>query len=216
MMRALHQATATVALALTVRPGHPGVVGVATSPATLADTAVAATDPNARCVMRRGAWTPVAFERVDLGPEVAKGAMQEWVSWGPYTRTVVVDSTMWAAVWQAATDPAYSPDRVRLPEGRDSIVVDSAPVPPIRFRKDAIVFAATRGVSTGPVRLAITAIRRCRRTGVVVVHTLETGRAPGFDYPSRGFAAARVSRRLVERASVVFVDRRYVATTPSR
>lgn len=127
--------------------------------------------------------------------------------WGPSTRTVVVDSTKWAAAWRAATDTSYSPERIRLPDGRDSMRTPVTPVPPIAFRRDAIVFVATRGYSGGPTSLAITSIRRCRRTGVVVVQTPDTSRRHGFDYPSRGFATARVPRRVVERAAIVFLDR---------
>ena len=197
---------ATIALAL--RLGGGGAVPATAPPQAAVDTIVAATDPNARCVMRRGAWTPIPFQRVDLGPDVTNVAAQGIIIYGPHTRTVVTDSVRWPAVWQAAMDPSYSPDTVRLRDGRDSVVAYAAPLPPIEFRRDAIVFTTTKTYRFSPIKLEITSIRRCRRTGVVVVQTLETRPYRGSDYPCRAFLAVRVRRDAVARAPVVFVDRR--------
>lgn len=170
------------------------------------DTALESADPNARCVMRRGAWSAIAFSPVNLGPEVVRSRVEDVIH-GPHTRVVVTDSAQWPAVWRAATDPSFSPDTIRLRDGRDSAVARAVLTPAIRFGGDAIVFVTTRTHNTSPTTLGITSIRRCRRTGVVVVRVLETRARPGAPIPSRAFAAVRLRRQAVERAPVVFVDR---------
>jgi hypothetical protein len=87
-------------------------------------------------------------------------------------------------------------------------------LPPLWFGNEAVIFLATEGYSVGPTSLSISSIRRCRRTGVIVVTSTETHSMLGYDSPTRGFAAARIPRRVVEGARVVFVDRKTLRKPP--
>ncbi|MCY7379014.1 MAG: hypothetical protein LH467_06705 [Gemmatimonadaceae bacterium] len=87
---------------------------------------------------------------------------------------VLTDSTQWPAVWRAAVAPLV------VPSGwtGDSTI----PVPPVSFGGGTLVLVATRTVGIGPMRLRVTSIRQCRRTGIIVVTSTQTG--PGFIQPS--------------------------------
>ena len=112
----------------------------------------------------------------------------------PRTRAVVVDSATWPAVWHAAAD--------------------TVPLPPVAFGDDGLMLVATRGYSMGTSTLDGKWIRRCRRTGVVVVATLENPpHVAGTAVLSRGMSLVRAPRRALEGARVVFL-RSAVQVTP--
>lgn len=169
---------------------------------SVADTTVSTTDPAARCVTRRGAWVAIPFKPIDLGAQVAQVKSEERVIWGPRTRAVVNDSAQWVDVWHTATDIANSPERDHA-----NLATDTVRVPAIHFKNDVVVFATTKGVGSGPANLAISSIRRCRKSGVIVVTTLQRGSRAHHDYPSRAFVAVRVPKQVLGGARVVFVDR---------
>jgi hypothetical protein len=107
---------------------------------------------------------------------------------GPQMLAVIADSAMWPAIWRAA--------------------VDSVKTPPVAFGDAVLVLAATKRYPTGPTELRVTSIRQCRRTGVVVVSTMETGpNVMGISMASRGFDLVRVPGRVLAEGVVMFDQR---------
>jgi hypothetical protein len=124
---------------------------------------------------------------VDLGRIGERTAALESFP-GPRVRTVVIDSMKWPEVWRAAAD--------------------TVPPPPVTFGNDALILVATRAYPAGPSSLSVKWIRRCKRTGVIVVANVETGffSIANVAQPSRGMALVRVPRRALDSARVVFRD----------
>lgn len=155
--------------------------GAARSGSERADVArfhAVADDPSIRCAANRATSDAVLFERIDLR-DVEHSVPRETYAllYGPRVFTVVADSTMWPAVWRAA--------------------VDSVKPFPVAFDGAVLVLAATNTFGPGGgARLEIVSIRACRRTGVVVVSTIETReRGPvAIMMRSRGFDLVRVRR----------------------
>lgn len=157
------------------------LAGSAALPASArADVALAqaaADDPNIRCAANRATSDAVPFERVNLrGVERVVPSETYALLYGPRIFAVVGDSTMWPAMWRAAAD--------------------SVKPFPVAFGDAVLVLAATNTYSTGPLNLEIVSIRECRRTGVVVVSTIEAReRGPvSAMMRSRGFDLVRVRR----------------------
>jgi hypothetical protein len=122
-----------------------------------------------------------------MGRLAERAALLDYFHWGPRVRAVVIDSTKWPEVWRAAAD--------------------TVPPPPVTFGSDALILVATHGHSKGPSTLAVKWIRRCRRTGDIVVATLENPpQLVGTAYPTRGMSLVRVPRRALDGAIVAFRD----------
>lgn len=143
-------------------------------------------DPNIRCAARRATSDSIPFEPVDLGPAAKEQGGNDLLL-GPRMLVVVSDSTRWPAVWRAA-------------------VGDSIPVPPVAFGKAVLVLVATRTEGMGRIRLKITSIRECRRTGVVVVSTMQSELSVGIAVMTRGITAVRVPGRELATNVVLFED----------
>lgn len=148
---------------------------------------VVASDSNFRCAANHATSVAIPFQVVDLGLAAERTAWLGYFHGGPRVRAVVIDSTKWPEVWRAAAD--------------------TVPMPPVVFGSDALMLLATRGYHFGPSTLIVKWIRRCRRTGTIVVASLQDRvMSGGTDSPSRGMTLVRVPRRELDGARVVFRD----------
>ncbi len=149
--------------------------------------------PNIGCAPTRAASVAIPFERVDLGSAGLPQGGDDLLL-GPRLLVVLNDSTQWPAVWRAAVAPS-------------AWTRDTIPVPTVAFGKGALVLVATRTYGWGRVRLRVTSIRQCRRSGIVVVTaTQTTPRGAGEAVRSRGFDVVRVPNRQLD-DPVIFEDR---------
>ena len=136
-----------------------------------------AEDPNLRCAANRATSDAIPFERVDMyaAHPITPRADSSLFS-GPRIFAVIEDPTTWPAVWHVAAN-----DRKPLP---------------VSFDGGVLVLAATTTYGHGPTDLRITSIRRCRRTGVTVVFTIETRPNSAIPmaamFPSRGIDLVHV------------------------
>ena len=138
--------------------------------------------PDVDCVASDVQSEPLPFAPVSLGDRYDNGDLLP----GPAARLVVLDSTEWPGVWRQ--------------------LADTFPLPPVAFNNDALIVAATATSMRGQTELTVRAIRQCRINGHVVVALQIISRGPVLtDAPSRGLAAARVSRSALSNASVLFV-----------
>lgn len=144
-----------------------------------------AEDPNIRCATTRSTSVAIPFERIY--PRAERVAPTENYAFvrGPRMLTVISDSTMWPAVWHAA--------------------VDSVTTAPVAFGNAELVFIATQTRHNGPTEFRVTSIRRCRRTGVIVVTTSET-RPSGvvIQLPDRALDLVRVPGRVLAGGPILF------------
>lgn len=140
-----------------------------------------------QCATKHATSVAVPFESVDLGNIAERTAQLENYR-GPQVRTVVIDSTKWLEVWRATAD--------------------TVPPPPVAFGSDALILLATRAYPFGPTSLSVKWIRKCRRSGVIVVASVQTGffQLVHETYPSRGMALVRVPRGELESARIVFQE----------
>jgi hypothetical protein len=149
----------------------------------------AAEDPNIRCAANRATSDAVPFERVDMyaAYPITPRSDSSLFS-GPRIFAVIEDPTTWPAVWHIAAN-----DRQPLP---------------VSFDGGVLVLAATTTYGHGPTDLRITSIRRCRRTGVSVVFTIETRPNSAIPmaamFPSRGIDLVRVPS--TQRLGVVLLN----------
>jgi hypothetical protein len=124
---------------------------------------------------------------VDVEDIADRTAQLESIHGGPRVRAVIIDSTKWPEAWRAAADTVGPP--------------------PVTFGTDALILVATRGYPMGRIALTVKWIRRCRRTGVIVVATLQTSpHLIATAHPSRGMSLVRVPRRALDGATVAFRD----------
>ena len=148
---------------------------------------VVASDSDFRCAANHATSVAIPFQVVDLGRLAERASSLQDIQSGPPTRAVVMDSTKWPEVWRAAAD--------------------TVPVPPVSFGTDALMLLATRIYPMGPTFLTVKWVRRCRRTGVIVVASQQNPpHLLGTTVLSRGMALVRVPRRELNGARVVFRD----------
>ena len=160
-------------------------ISAASAPDGLTPPQTVTEDPNIRCAATRSTSVAIPFERIY--PHAERVAPTENYAFvrGPRMLTVISDSTMWPAVWHAA--------------------VDSVTTAPVAFGNAVLVLAATPTYRFGPTEFHITSIRRCRRTGVVVVTTDETRpRGAMIPLPSRRLDLVRVPGQLLADNPVLF------------
>ena len=144
-----------------------------------------AEDPNIRCAATRSTSVAIPFERIYPRAERVAPSENYALVRGPRILTVISDSTMWPAVWHAA--------------------VDSVTTAPVAFGNAELVFIATQTHHSGPTEFRVTSIRRCRRTGVIVVTTSETHpRGVAIQLPDRGLDLVRVPGRVLAGGPILF------------
>ncbi|MCY7300170.1 MAG: hypothetical protein LH616_13270 [Ilumatobacteraceae bacterium] len=152
-------------------------------------TPPAVEDPNIRCAANRATSTAISFERIIPDRlEHERPSDDNADRRGARVLAVIGDSSMWPAVWHAA--------------------VDSVKTPPVSFGNAVLLLATTQPFPAGPVELRISSIRQCRRTGVIVVSTIETRPSiAAVMMWSRGFDLVRVPGRELLHSSVVYQQR---------
>lgn len=195
-----HLSLTIAALTLPMLPAHSMDRGRDGSLSTL-PTAQQSDGPGIGCAATHAASIPIPFDRVDLGQAVAR-QRDDGVLLGPRMLVVVTDSTHWPAAWNAAVATLVVPSEWK----GDSLV----PVPRVAFGNDVIVLVGTRTYGMGSTYLRVTSIRECRRSGVVVVTTTQTGpgsNGVGTAMRSRGLDVVRARGRRLATSDVVFEHR---------
>lgn len=123
------------------------------------------------------------FVRVSLGPDVHDGV--GYVR-GPRARVLVNNPAEWAALWKT--------------------IGDTLPLPEVSFGDSALIVVASEEFPTGPNRVEIEDVRRCRDTGQIVVYLRLHTRQGGYDYSDRSIRAALLGKSRIGGRPLAFVD----------
>lgn len=125
----------------------------------------------------------VPFVRLSLGPSVHEGT--GYVR-GPRARVLVRTQDEWAQVWK--------------------IIGDATPRPDVQLGDSVLVVVASEEFGSGPARVEIEDVRRCRRDGTIIallrLHTQDLLN----DYGDRSIRAVLVGRSQLGNDTIAFVD----------
>jgi hypothetical protein len=136
-----------------------------------------------KCGSSLEATDVVAHVPVDLGPTVHGGV--GYIP-GPSRRAVVRDQSEWALAWKA--------------------IADTVPLPKVIFRDSVLIVVASEEYASGPFRLEIEDVRRCRQGGDIIALLRLHSQQAMQDYGDRSIRAVKVPRSVVEGRSVQFVN----------
>jgi hypothetical protein len=139
-----------------------------------------------RCSTNPRLSRSLSFQPVHLGRVHDQSISQERFFPGPAARRLVVDSASWPAIWRE--------------------LIDTSAAYPIAFGNDAIILVATRVFGNSPTRVRVSGVRQCISTSQVIVQVELTRDGDFEDIASRAFAAARISRALLNGSQIVFLD----------
>ena len=129
-------------------------------------------------------WTTsIPFTRVDFETRSARQG-RDFLPGVAY-EGVVRDSAAWASLWPR--------------------VAENTPRPEIPFADSALIVVASREFASGPERVEIEDVRRCRRSGATVVYTRVHTSQMKLEAPDRSVVGVLVPRSAVAAGEPVFV-----------